>query len=106
MKRGLLHIAICVSLWGASMASCAQNLVVDVEGGRIEGVINQEGIVVYKGIPYAAPPVGELRWKHPQPVRPWQGVKACKQFGDASFKVDKLRVLFIGKSFIRMVILK
>ena len=52
MKRGLLHIAICVSLWGASMASCAQNLVVDVEGGRIEGVI-----VVYKGIPYAAPPV-------------------------------------------------
>ena len=43
MKRGLLHIAICVSLWGASMASCAQNLVVDVEGGRIEGVINQEG---------------------------------------------------------------
>lgn len=50
------------------MASCAQNLVVDVEGGRIEGVIDQEGIVVYKGIPYAAPPVGELRWKHPQPV--------------------------------------
>ena len=68
------------------MASCAQNLVVDVEGGRIEGVIDQEGIVVYKGIPYAAPPVGELRWKHPQPVRPWQGVKACKQFGDASFQ--------------------
>ena len=59
MKRGLLHIAICVSLWGAAMASCAQNLVVDVEGGRIEGVIDQEGIVVYKGIPYAAPPVGE-----------------------------------------------
>ena len=45
MKRGLLHIAICVSLWGASMASCAQNLVVDVEGGQIEGVIDQEGIV-------------------------------------------------------------
>lgn len=40
MKRGLLHIAICVSLWGASMASCAQNLVVDVEGGQIEGVID------------------------------------------------------------------
>lgn len=40
------------------MASCAQNLVVDVEGGQIEGVIDQEGIVVYKGIPYAAPPVG------------------------------------------------
>ena len=99
MKRGLLHIAICVSLWGASMASCAQNLVVDVEGGRIEGVIDQEGIVVYKGIPYAAPPVGELRWKHPQPVRPWQGVKACKQFGDASFQGGQIEGSFYWKEF-------
>lgn len=101
MKRGLLHIAICVSLWGASMASCAQNLVVDVEGGRIEGVIDQEGIVVYKGIPYAAPPVGELRWKHPQPVRPWQGVKACKQFGDASFQGGQIEGSFYWKPKIR-----
>lgn len=99
MKRGLLHIAICVSLWGASMASCAQNLVVDVEGGQIEGVIDQEGIVVYKGIPYAAPPVGELRWKHPQPVRPWQGVKACKQFGDASFQGGQIEGSFYWKEF-------
>ena len=81
------------------MASCAQNLVVDVEGGRIEGVIDQEGIVVYKGIPYAAPPVGELRWKHPQPVRPWQGVKACKQFGDASFQGGQIEGSFYWKEF-------
>lgn len=65
MKRDLLHIAICVSLLGAPMAFCAQSLVVNVEGGQIEGTVDEEGVVVYKGIPYAAPPVNELRWKQP-----------------------------------------
>jgi para-nitrobenzyl esterase len=35
---------------------------------------------LYKGIPYAAPPIGELRWKPPQPVAPWSGVRACTEF--------------------------
>lgn len=34
-----------------------------------------QGVYVYKGIPFAAPPVGDLRWKEPQPVVPWKGVK-------------------------------
>ncbi len=38
---------------------------------------------VFKGIPYAAPPVAELRWKPPQPVKPWSGVRQATEFGDA-----------------------
>ena len=38
-----------------------------IEGGSIEGYVN-EGVVIFKGIPFAAPPLGELRWKAPQPV--------------------------------------
>ena len=45
--------------------------VVNVEGGEIAGVIDR-GVRVFKGIPYAAPPVGALRWKPPQPVTPWK----------------------------------
>ena len=42
--------------------------------GVLEGVISADGLVrTFKGIPYAAPPVGNLRWKEPQPVKPWSG---------------------------------
>ena len=40
-----------------------------------------EGVRSYKGIPFAAPPVSDLRWKAPQPVVSWQGVRACDHFG-------------------------
>jgi para-nitrobenzyl esterase len=56
------------------------NTSVAVEGGLIAG--GQEGAaLVYRGIPYAAPPVGPLRWRPPQPVLPWKGVRAATQFG-------------------------
>lgn len=59
--------------------------VVEVEGGKIRGT--QEGEVFsFKGIPYAAPPVGENRWKRPQPVEPWKGIKNCTQFGNSAFQ--------------------
>lgn len=40
-----------------------------------------EPVRIYRGIPYAAPPVGELRWKPPQPVEPWEGIRECTTFG-------------------------
>ena len=51
-----------------------------VETGDVEGVAD-ESIAVYKAIPYAAPPVGELRWKAPQPAKAWEGVRLCDTFG-------------------------
>jgi para-nitrobenzyl esterase len=56
--------------------------VIHVEGGTISGTVNSSGdIHIFKGIPFAAPPVGELRWKEPQPVVPWSGIKKCTAFG-------------------------
>jgi para-nitrobenzyl esterase len=55
---------------------------VKIDGGTISGATNAAGdIHVFKGIPFAAPPVGALRWKAPQPVKPWTGIKACTAFG-------------------------
>ena len=52
-----------------------------VTGGLISGSRSADGqIQVFRGIPFAAPPVGALRWQAPQPVRPWQGVRACTAF--------------------------
>ena len=54
---------------------------VKVEGGLVSGKASPTGEVLsFKGIPFAAPPVGDLRWKEPQPVAPWTGVKKCYEF--------------------------
>ncbi len=59
--------------------------VVKVEGGDIEGV--REGkVLVFKGVPFAAPPVGELRGQDPSPAIPWKGVLDCKEFAPAAIQ--------------------
>ncbi|TWR29944.1 carboxylesterase family protein [Mucilaginibacter pallidiroseus] len=79
MKR-LLTIAL--GLFMAQAVSAQHNLkTVKTAAGTISGTTTANGAVhAFKGIPFAAPPVGNLRWKAPQPVKPWQGVKYCSQF--------------------------
>ena len=63
-----------------SQVSLAQT--VQTESGAIAGVRN-EGLVVYKGVPFAAPPVGDLRWRPPAPVAPWTGTRHADSFAPA-----------------------
>lgn len=82
MKK--LFIVLCAS---ALFAACSQNPVLTVDGGQIQGTTTDiSGVYVYRGIPYAAPPIGELRWKEPQPVIPWEGVKLCDKFGHPGYQ--------------------
>jgi para-nitrobenzyl esterase len=55
---------------------------VKVEGGLVEGTI-EDGITIYRGIPFAAPPVGDLRWRPPQPLKKWEGVLKGNKFAPA-----------------------
>jgi para-nitrobenzyl esterase len=79
----LLPVAAAVSFAFVNASKPAEDFkIVKVEGGNIEGTKNSSGDVqIYKGIPFAAPPVGDLRWKAPAPVEPWSGVKECTTFG-------------------------
>src|SRR6516225_4493161 len=56
-----------------------------IDSGALRGLVvgDKKDVHVYKGIPYAAPPVGERRWKPPQPVGAWKGVRDCFEFGAA-----------------------
>ena len=54
--------------------------IVSTKYGQVRGVI-EEDVLLFKGVPYAAPPVGELRWKEPQDPAPWQGVRDCDTYG-------------------------
>ncbi len=63
------------------------NPVLTIEGGQVQGVLcDNPGVYAYKGIPYAAPPIGDLRWKAPQPVVPWEGVLVADSFGHPGYQ--------------------
>ena len=67
---------------GAAVPVPAQISTVKVTGGTVEGVV-RDGIASFKGVPFAAPPVGDLRWRSPQPVKPWDGVKKGDSYAPA-----------------------
>ena len=63
-------------------AQVASEPVVSVTGGRVQGaLLPSSGGAVFKGIPFAQPPVGDLRWREPQPVKPWTGVRQATEYG-------------------------
>lgn len=69
------------------LCSCESNPVLTIDGGQVQGVKTDiEGVYVYRGIPYAAPPIKDLRWKAPQPVIPWEGVKIADKFGHPGYQ--------------------
>ncbi|MGA7627210.1 carboxylesterase/lipase family protein [Methanoregula sp.] len=78
-------LAACLIVAGLVLISgCTQQVqdstIVKIDAGSVSG-INQDGIRVYLGIPFAAPPVRDLRWRAPAPVIPWEGVKAATEYG-------------------------
>ena len=64
----------------ASPASGGANPVVRIDGGLVRGV-SAAGVSSFRGLPYAAPPAGNLRWRPPQPASSWSGVRDATQFG-------------------------
>ena len=60
--------------------STEQNPTIRIQSGILRG-LTEDGVDIYKGIPYAAPPIGELRWRPPQPITPWEGVRDASEYG-------------------------
>jgi para-nitrobenzyl esterase len=75
-------LAAVLALSCLSSHAAQSGSVVKVSGGEVAGA-TRGGVASYLGIPYAAPPVGSLRWRAPQPVQPWQGVRAARSYAPA-----------------------
>lgn len=73
----LISVVILVAVLGA--CTKLEPGQVKVDGGIIQGIISDD-LTIFKGVPFAAPPVGDLRWKAPQPVVKWQGVKQTTEY--------------------------
>ncbi len=90
-----LRIALALAVFGAvSLAGAAQEATAEarqVEGGMITDVQpNSAGVRSFKGIPFAAPPIGALRWRAPQPVKPWRDERSANQFEPKCMQTARL----------------
>lgn len=82
MPAAFLLISISAALLFAVQAQSPDNSpATEVTSGRIQGSMLAPGGAVFKGIPFAQPPVGALRWREPRPVKPWTGIRAATSFG-------------------------
>ncbi len=92
LARAGLHV-LCLAAWvlgtgAADSAAAGTGAPLRIETGLIRGKPDSTNrrVRAYLGIPFARPPVGELRWRPPQPARPWDGVRECATFGPACWQ--------------------
>ncbi|MGA2738454.1 MAG: carboxylesterase family protein [Bryobacteraceae bacterium] len=78
MPRKLILFCLAAAISHAAVPETAK--VVKVDTGRVKGAVSN-GVAAFKGVPFAAPPVGALRWKAPQPAPRWKGVREATEFG-------------------------
>ena len=94
------QFALTLAAMVISIATSAQDAVsVKTSYGILEG-LDISGIKTFKGVPFAAPPTGDNRWREPQPLQPWQGIRECHDyapdpmqepiFGDMNFGADSI----------------
>src|SRR5262245_18816569 len=85
IKKLVFISGLIASIYFTALAQKTGAISVDkllTENGFISGKhTTNKKVMVFKGIPYAAPPTGELRWKEPQPVKKWDDVRKCETFG-------------------------
>ena len=97
------YLALCVGIvfitWppikrvpAADTANPSRTEVYSTAYGDVRGVVLDSGVELFAGIPYAAPPVDELRWKKPQDPEPWENVLECDTFAPMSMQVQNLPV--------------
>ncbi len=82
--------------------STTNRAIVAIDGGKIAGARDADAVWSYKGIPFAAPPIGKLRWRPPQPVVAWEGERDATRFAPACLQTRRAEGSFYGQIVDRM----
>jgi para-nitrobenzyl esterase len=93
VSRHLVVVSGLIASLGASV-SIGGGPEIALDTGVVRGEKLESGVMVFRGVPYAAAPVGELRWRPPQPVQRWRGVRDATVFGAACPQPDVLSRMF------------
>ena len=97
-SRGLLALALLAALPSCGPVPRPDDApMVDTAAGRVRGVAS-DGVAVFRGIPYARPPVGALRWRAPEPPQNWEGTRDAMAYGEVCVQPEKpsFATRFIG----------
>ena len=90
MKRSLIHSVGLASLLSCLVWAQGQPPTVTASGEVLEGVWSAPQVAVFRGIPYAAAPIGDLRWRPPAPHRPRNGPQAARSFSPVCVQTERL----------------
>ncbi len=82
-----INLVAFLATFATALGLAQQPTPVMTENGPVQGTV-EPGLTVYKGIPFAAPPVGDLRWRAPQPAAKWEGVRPADKFGPDPYQGD------------------
>ncbi|WP_373055857.1 carboxylesterase/lipase family protein [Zunongwangia sp. H14] len=87
--KNFLILPVCILLYLQLPAQTNNPVLLNIKNGKIEGYHDaQKNLNVFLGIPFAKPPVGDLRWKAPQPLEAWNGIKSTKKFGPSPVQAN------------------
>jgi para-nitrobenzyl esterase len=100
MKINKAFIILILMLpFTSSIQILAQPKNIQTSAGTVEG-LQKGNVIIFKGIPYASPPVGELRWKSPQGMKSWTGIKKCINFSASAMQSDPVPFMMWTEEFI------
>ncbi len=95
------YLLIFLFIFFSGSKTWKQNEVIKTDAGLISGIKNESrDVIAYKGIPYAAAPTGNLRWKAPQPASKWDGIKQCTAFAASAMQAKPVPFMVYTEEFL------
>jgi para-nitrobenzyl esterase len=97
---GILILTCCISFARKPVSGNINIHSVFTESGSVSGIRGEDSaVMVFKGVPFAAPPVGELRWKPPVPCAKWESVRKCDHFAPSAMQAKPVPFAMWSKEF-------
>jgi len=96
VRKGLIAATFLAAVFAVTPFALSQIQAVTVTEGQLQGAV-ADGVASFKGIPFAAPPVGDLRWKSPAPAKPWAGVRKADAYASGCMQ-DPAMLKMMGAS--------